>query len=66
MPIYLLGVVGRCYAQHVQVTLCVGNVHSSNYFQIKGIDGLCMSNIEERANRGGKGDKREERVRQKL
>ena len=37
-----LGGVGHCYAWHVRVTFCIGNVCSLSYFQFGAIGGLYM------------------------
>jgi hypothetical protein len=61
-----LGGVGHCYAWHVRVTSCVGNVHSLSYFQFEPCIFHTNNNIEGRTDRGGKEDKREVRRRQDL
>ena len=40
--IELLGGVGHCYAWHVRVTFCIGNVCSLSNFQFGAIGGLYM------------------------
>jgi hypothetical protein len=38
----ILDGVGHCYAWHVRVTFCIGNVCSLSYFQFGAIGGLYM------------------------